>query len=114
MKSCRMGKMDGNERKPWHELPGESSEAYGGFCLYLNIGSKRSLNATAQVMGERPLNATAQVMGERPLFMEQLSAWAATFDWARRAELCEQYIDNKLGNRQEFLGKALRTARQFV
>jgi len=102
MKSCRMGKMDGNERKPWHELPGESSEAYGGFCLYLNIGSKRSLNATAQVMGERPL------------FMEQLSAWAATFDWARRAELCEQYIHNKLGNRQEFLGKALRTARQFV
>ena len=103
MKSCRMGKMDENERTPWHELPGESSEAYGGFCLYLNMGSKRSLNATAQVIDERPL------------FMEQLSAWATTFDWARKElELCEQYIDNELGNLQERLGKALRTARQIV
>ncbi len=102
MELCETGKMDENERKPWHELPGESSEAYGGFCLYLNMGSGRSLNATAQVIGEKPL------------FMEQLSAWAATFDWARRAELCEQYIDNELGNLQERLGKALRTARQIV
>jgi len=40
--------MTGNGQKPWRRLPDETIEAYLAFCIFLNLGSQRSLHKVAQ------------------------------------------------------------------
>jgi hypothetical protein len=72
--------------KPWHRLPSETDEAYTAFCLYLNMGSKRSLYELIATMDSTPLS------------VEEVASWSTTFAWTKRVELCEQFIQEELLN----------------
>jgi len=76
--------MEGNGRKSWHRLPDETSEAYRAFCIFLNLGSQRSLHKAAQEIEGRPI--------------EKLNAWADRSDWIARTELCEHYLEEEFSN----------------
>jgi len=75
--------MKGNGQKAWHRLPDETVTAYRAFCIFLNPGSQRSLSNVAQEIDGRTTRAG------------MLKAWADRFDWAARAELCDQYIEEE-------------------
>ncbi|HXY88583.1 MAG TPA: hypothetical protein VEG44_09090 [Candidatus Acidoferrales bacterium] len=76
--------MEGNGQKPWNRLPNETGEAYLAFCVFLNLGSQRSLHKVAQEIEGRPI--------------EKLNAWADRFDWIARTELCEHYLEEEFSN----------------
>jgi len=75
--------MTGNGRKPWHRLPDETIEAYLAFCIFLNLGSQRSLHKVAQEIDGKTMP------------VEILNGWADRFEWNTRAELCEQRIEEE-------------------
>jgi hypothetical protein len=72
--------------KPWHQQPGESDDAYNAFCLYLNMGSERSLKKLIKIVDKWPSS------------VEQVASWSDAFTWAKRVELCERYIRDELTN----------------
>jgi len=80
-----MGKMIHEEIKPWNKLPHETDEAYSAFCLYLNMGKKRSM-------------ATVMTTLDKTLSIEQLNSWSNTFFWTKRVRLCEGFIQDQLLN----------------
>ena len=71
--------------KPWNKLPSETDEAYSAFCLYLNMGEKRSM-------------ATLMATIDKTLSVEQLNSWSNTFLWTKRVRLCEGFIQDQLLN----------------
>ena len=71
--------------KPWNKLPSETDEAYSAFCLYLNMGEKRSM-------------ATLVTTIDKTLSIEQLNSWSNTFLWTKRVRLCEGFIQDQLLN----------------
>ena len=73
------------EIKSWNKLPNETDEAYGAFCLYLNMGRRRSL-------------ATFVTTIDEAMSIEQLNTWSNTFSWSERIELCERFIQDELLN----------------
>ena len=73
------------EIKSWNKLPNESDEAYSAFCLYLNMGRRRSL-------------ATLVTTIDKALSLEQLNSWSNTFLWTKRVRLCEGFIQDQLLN----------------
>jgi len=75
--------MKGKGQKPWHRLPDETITAYRAFCSFLNLGGQRSLDNVAREVDGRTTRAG------------MLKAWADRFDWAARAELCDQYIEEE-------------------
>jgi hypothetical protein len=83
--------MSYNGKKPWHRLPSESDRAYSAFCLFLNMGSKRSLYQLVTTIDNPALST------------EELALWSTTFAWTKRVELCEQFIQNELLNSDTFL-----------
>lgn len=77
--------------KPWHRLPSETDRAYSAFCLYLNMGSKRSLYKLVTTIDNPPLS------------MKELALWSTTFAWIKRVKLCEQFIQDELLNSSTYL-----------
>lgn len=73
------------EIKSWNKLPTETDEAYRAFCLYLNMGKRRSL-------------ATLMTTIDKAPSMEQLNSWSNTFSWSKRVKLCEGFIQDELLN----------------
>ena len=73
------------EIKFWNKLPNETDEAYSAFCLYLNMGKRRSL-------------ATLMTTVDKPLSIEQLNSWSNMFSWSKRVEQCERFIQDELLN----------------
>lgn len=73
------------EIKSWNKLPNETDEAYSAFCLYLNMGKRRSL-------------ATLMTTIDKALSIEQLNSWSNTFSWSKRVEVCERFIQDELLN----------------
>ena len=71
--------------KPWNKLPSETDEAYSAFCLYLNMGEKRSMAALVTTI-------------DKTLSIEQLNSWSNTFSWTKRVRLCEIFIQDQLLN----------------
>ena len=79
-----------DEIKSWNKLPSETDEAYRAFCLYLNMGKRRSL-------------ATLVMSIDKALSIEQLNSWSNTFSWSKRVELCERFIQDELLNNSTHL-----------
>ena len=73
------------EIKSWNKLPSETDEAYRAFCLYLNMGRRRSL-------------ATLMTTIDKAPSIDQLNSWSNTFSWSRRVKLCEGFIQDELLN----------------
>jgi hypothetical protein len=73
------------EIKSWNKLANETDEAYSAFCLYLNLGKRRSL-------------ATLITTIDKPLSIEQLNSWSNMYSWSKRVEQCERFIQDELLN----------------
>jgi hypothetical protein len=71
---------------PWDKLDNESDTKYHAFCIFLDLGSKRSQSQVAKIL---------------KLSRGTIIKYAKEFNWLRRAELYDLYSYEK--NKSEFL-----------
>src|SRR6516225_5535833 len=73
---------------PWDPWPGESAKAYAAFCLYRDLGPRRSLDAASRSYhgserqgspGKRPPRASGTIR-----------RWAQRWSWLDRARAWDQ------------------------
>ena len=78
---------------PWDRLPGESSKAYRAFCLYRDLGSRRSLNEASRVYhNDSAANGNA-ARARRREASGQIRLWASRWSWAARVEAWDQDLE---------------------
>jgi hypothetical protein len=86
---------------PWEQLPGESSKAYAAFCLYQNLGSRRSIEEASRVyhgQSGQPGNKTAA--GRRRCASGQIRLWAERWNWSARARAWDQELERLKWSKQ--------------
>jgi hypothetical protein len=75
----------------WEQQPGESSRAFGAFCVYRDLGPRRSLRAAAAAFYGRSAAALER----------QLDKWSAAFRWVERASAWDRHLDAEACQAQE-------------
>jgi hypothetical protein len=76
---------------PWEQQPGESARAFGAFCVYRNLGPRRSLRASA-----------AAFYGQTTAARErQVDKWSRAFRWVERAGAWDRHLDAQARQAQE-------------
>src|SRR5690349_9354557 len=81
----------GDEVKPWERQWGESSRAYAAFCIYRDLGRKRSLDKAFQsycAEQQKPLTADGRAPG-------QWALWSAKNSWPARAAAYDDHLDRE-------------------
>jgi hypothetical protein len=76
---------------PWERQPGESSRAFGAFCVYRDLGPRRSLRAAAEKFYERRSAAV----------LRQCNTWSSAFHWVERASARDKHLDAEARRAQE-------------
>lgn len=66
----------------WEQQPGESARAFAAFCIYRDLGAKRSLNAAYQEQS----GSTSTAPGT-------WTAWSREHAWVERAEAYDQHLE---------------------
>lgn len=64
-------------------LPNETAKAYAAYCVYRDLGEKRSIEAVRENTGKR--------QG----YERQLMRWSSKYDWVERAKQYDAYLANK-------------------
>ena len=77
-------------REPWERHKGESSKAYHAFCIYRDLGPKRSLKRAAEVY----YNTKSRVN------LGQIKLWSSKYLWVARCEAWDDYQDELARERQ--------------
>lgn len=76
--------------EPWERQTGESSKAYRAFCIYRDLGPKRSLRRTAGVY-----------YNEKPgVNLGRIKLWSSKYHWVARCEAWDDYQDELARERQ--------------
>jgi len=76
---------------PWEQQPGESARANGAFCVYRDLGPRRSLRAAA-----------AKFYGRSSVALErQFDKWSRAFRWVERASAWDRHLDSEARKTQE-------------
>ena len=83
--------MSGPSLEPWEQQTGESSRAFGAFCVYRDLGPRRSLRAAAAAFYGRTAAATER----------QVDKWSRTFSWVERACAWDRHLDAEARRAQE-------------
>jgi hypothetical protein len=68
---------------PWEQQPEETARAYGAFCVYRDLGPRRTLAAAAAAFFERT--------GDAP--ERQVDKWSSAFRWVERAAAWDRHLD---------------------
>jgi hypothetical protein len=76
---------------PWEQQPGESARAFGAFCLYRDLGPRRSLRAAAAAFYGRTSAASER----------QVDKWSRAFGWVERASAWDRHLDAEARKAQE-------------
>jgi hypothetical protein len=76
---------------PWEQQPRESSRAFGAFCIYRDLGPRRSLRAAAAAFYGRT-TATLE---------RQVDKWSRAFRWVERASAWDRHLDAEARQAQE-------------
>src|SRR5262245_35576295 len=76
---------------PWEQQPGESSRAFGAFCVYRDLGPRRSLRAAATAFYGRSAAGLER----------QLDKWSRAFHWVDRASAWDRHLDAETCRAQE-------------
>jgi hypothetical protein len=67
-------------------LPGESAKAYAAFCLYRDLGPRRSVEEASRLYhGTQPRDGTGPKAGRKPGASGLIRRWAQRWDWRARA-----------------------------
>ncbi|WP_286475724.1 hypothetical protein [Methanobacterium sp. CWC-01] len=90
----------------WRKLPGETGKAYESFCIYRDLGPKRSIT---KVQTEMHQNSTKNQPTSRPS-IRTLKEWSSKNKWVERATAYDSYIDDlrRLGHEQEIMEMSTR------
>jgi hypothetical protein len=75
----------------WEQQPGESARAFGAFCVYRDLGPRRSLRAAAAAFYGRTSAASER----------QLDKWSRAFSWVERASAWDRHLDAEARAAQE-------------
>ena len=76
---------------PWEQQPGESARAFGAFCVYRDLGPRRSLRASAAAFYEQTSAARER----------QVDKWSRAFRWVERAGAWDRHLDAQARQAQE-------------
>lgn len=68
-------------QKFWEKLPAETPKAYAVFCLYRDMGYKRSIRKVAREWSEGGHTS-------------KLKEWSSKYHWVERAAAYDEHIDN--------------------
>jgi hypothetical protein len=68
---------------PWEQQPGESTRAFGAFCVYRDLGPMRSLRAAAVAFYGRETRSVER----------QFDTWSSAFRWVERAGAWDRHLD---------------------
>jgi hypothetical protein len=71
----------------WERLSGESSSAFAAFCAYRDFGSERNIRKAVEAGNE---GKPASLIAKR---YRQWRQWAMKFQWAKRAEDYDNYLE---------------------
>lgn len=63
-------KVEMPEPEPWEPQEGESARAYEAFCVYRDLGPKRSIREVCGILDKS---------------RQHLGSWSSEFDWVKRA-----------------------------
>ena len=85
----------------WERQPDEGSKAYDAFCVYRDLGPKRSLDKALSKANKKPTNR------------RHWSRWMEKYRWYKRAQAYDDYIEKKKReeNEKEILEMAERHAK---
>jgi hypothetical protein len=86
------------ERQPWERREGESSRAHAAFCIYLDMGPKRSLREAARRYYQDKCRAN----------VGQIWRWSRRWNWVARCEAWDDYQDKLARERQTEEIQAMR------
>src|SRR5260370_5769850 len=76
---------------PWEQLPGESAKAYAAFCLYRDLGPRRSLDeASRSYHRGRASSADGDTPSRRRRASGTMRRWADRWNWPARARAWDQ------------------------
>jgi hypothetical protein len=82
-------------------LPGESPKAYAGFCLYRDLGPRRSLEEASRLYhGSPPRDRTSTKAGRKPGASGLIRRWAQRWDWRARAAAWDREVERVKHRRQ--------------
>src|SRR5260370_1261316 len=82
---------------PWEQQPGETPRAYGAFCVYRDLGPRRTLAAAAAAFFERT--------GDAP--ERQVDKWSSAHRWVERAAAWDRHLDAESCQAQEAARKEM-------
>lgn len=77
---------------PWEVQPSETERAYNAFCVYRDLGPRRTLVKTARIYYD--LGENADVPGTSPK-LRQIKTWSATYGWVGRAHAWDIHVDEE-------------------
>src|SRR5262249_13729898 len=78
---------------PWERLPGESPRAYAAFCLYRDLGPRRSLDAASRGYHHPPPpGGDGKPTARRPRASGRIRQWAQRWNWGARARAWDQEL----------------------
>ena len=75
----------------WEQQAGESARAFGAFCVYRELGPRRSLRAAAEKFYGRSAASLER----------QVDKWSSAFRWVERANAWDQHLDGHVRRAQE-------------
>jgi hypothetical protein len=70
---------------PWEQLPGESAKAYAAFCLYRDLGPRRSLDEASRSYHGHGSGADGDRPARRRRASGTIRRWADRWNWPARA-----------------------------
>src|SRR5260370_12112867 len=83
---------------PWEQQPEETPRAYGAFCVYRDLGPRRTLAAAAAAFFERT--------GDAP--ERQVDKWSSAHRWVERAAAWDRHLDAEGRAAQETARREMR------
>ena len=78
---------------PWDRLPGESGQAYTAFCLYRDLGPRRSLDEASRRYHSTAPEGDDAASGRRPRASGRIRRWAERWNWNARALAWDQELE---------------------
>jgi hypothetical protein len=76
---------------PWEQLAGESAKAHAAFCLYRDLGPRRSLAEASRAY--HGAAASGPAARRRRWASGQVRAWAERWHWSARAQAWDQELE---------------------
>lgn len=75
----------------WEQQPTDTDQSYSAFCVYRDLGVRRSLVEASRKyydLGDEPIAGTSPKL-------RQMKSWSATHNWVARANAYDLYLDEQ-------------------